>query len=118
VTSWLWFVVWLSVGALVAIGLVSLGPLALLPALLITLAVASSSAARRSAWGLASGIGVVSLLVAYVQREGPGTTCWRTATGGGCAEHLDPRPWLIAGVALLLLGLVAQMRITHTRDAD
>jgi hypothetical protein len=114
-TSWLWFVVWLLVGALVAIGLVSLGPLARLRAVLIALALASSSAARRSAWGLISGAGLVSLFVAYVQREGPGTTCWRTATGGGCDEHLDPRPWLVAGVALVLFGVVAQVLVERRR---
>src|SRR5215467_9949335 len=108
-TGWLWFVVWVAVGALVALGLVSLGLLALVPALLIALAVLSSTAARRSAWGLLSGAGLLSLVVAYIQREGPGTTCWRTATGGGCEEHLDPRPWLIVGLALFLFGVAAQL---------
>jgi len=117
VTGWLWFVVWLPVGALVAVGLVALGPIALLPAVLIALAIASSRAARRSVWGLVSGAGLVALLVAYIQREGPGTTCWRTATGGGCEEHLDPRPWLLAGMALLLLGFVAQL-LADRRRAD
>ena len=114
-TGWLWFVVWVAVGALVALGLVSLGLLALVPALLIALAVLSSSAARRSAWGLISGAGLLSLVVAYIQREGPGTTCWRTATGGGCEEHLDPRPWLVAGAALLLSGVVAQLLAERRR---
>jgi len=109
-TSWLWFVTWVAVGALVALGLVSLGLLALVPALLIAFAILlTSSAARRSAWGLLSGAGLLSLVVAYIQREGPGTTCWRTATGGGCEEHLDPRPWLIVGLALFLFGVAAQL---------
>jgi hypothetical protein len=115
VTSWLWFAVWVPVGALVGVGLISLGPLALLPAVLITVAITTSTAARRSACGLISGTGLVSLYVAYVQREGPGTTCWRTATGGGCEDHLDPRPWLVAGVALVVLGVVAQLLIDRRR---
>jgi hypothetical protein len=105
----MWFSLWVAVGALIALGVVSLGLLALGPPLLIALALTSSSAARRSAWGLLTGAGLLSLVVAYLQRDGPGTTCWRTATGGGCDQHLDPRPWLVVGVALVLFGLFAQL---------
>jgi hypothetical protein len=40
--------------------------------------------------------------VAWVQRDGPGTTCWHTATGGGCDQHLNPLPWLVIGIALFV----------------
>jgi hypothetical protein len=108
---WGWFVVWSLVGAVAAIGFISLGPLALLIAMFAGVSLVTSSRARRSAWGLLSGAGLISLLIAYLQRDGPGTTCYRTATGGGgCDEHLDPRPWLIVGVVLVVLGVVAQSR--------
>jgi hypothetical protein len=63
---------------------------------------------RRSAWGLLSGAGVILLVVAWVNRAGPGTTCWHTANGGGCDQHLTPIPWLIMGIALLAGGVLGQ----------
>jgi hypothetical protein len=50
--------------------------------------------------------------VAYVQRDGPGTTCWRTATSSGCDQHLNPIPWLVVGL-VLVAAVLAQ-----TRHAD
>ena len=108
-TGWGWFVVWLIAGLFGAIGLVALGWLALVPAVAISGALIASRTARHSAWGLLSGAGLIFLFVAYVQREGPGTTCWRTATASGCDEHLDPRPWLVAGAVLLIGGLAGQL---------
>jgi hypothetical protein len=67
----------------------------------------------RSAFGLLAGAGLLSLFVAYIQRDGPGTTCWHTATAGGCDQHLNPLPWLIVGITLVLTGLIAQTR--HNR---
>lgn len=104
------FWAWVLVGALGAIGLVSLGPIALGPAGVAATALSSSRTARRSASGLLTGAGLVSLLVAYLQRNGPGTTCWHTATGVGCADHLDPVPWLLAGIVLVLAGTVLHRR--------
>jgi hypothetical protein len=107
--GWGWFVVWLLAGLVGAIGLVSFGWLALGPAFAISGALIASRTARRSAWGLLSGAGLMFLFVAYVQRDGPGTTCWHTATASGCDQHLDPRPWLVAGVLLLIGGVVGQL---------
>jgi hypothetical protein len=110
---WLWFWAWAAVGAGGALGLVSLGPIALGPAIITGVALIRIPRARRSAIGLSAGAGLVCLFVAYVQRDGPGTTCWHTATTGGCDQHLNPIPWLIAGLILLLGALLAQSR--HTK---
>jgi hypothetical protein len=80
------------------------------PALLIGTLMASSPTARRSAFGLLSGAGLPLLLVAYAQRDGPGTTCYHTATTAGCDSHLNPVPWLLLGLALLVAGCVGQAR--------
>ncbi|MGH3075929.1 MAG: hypothetical protein ACRDQC_13420 [Gaiellales bacterium] len=61
----------------------------------------------RSALGAITGAGVPFLLVAYIQRKGPGTVCWHTATASGCDEYLDPRPWLVIGLLLTLGGIAA-----------
>jgi hypothetical protein len=90
--------------------MVSLGPLASLPALIAGVLMARSPTARQSAFGLLTGAGLPLLVVAYVQRKGPGTTCWHTATSAGCNEHLNPIPWLVLGLVLVGAGFVAQMR--------
>jgi hypothetical protein len=51
---------------------------------------ASRPAIRRSAFGLLSGVGVLLLYFAWLQRAGPGTTCRQTATASGCDQHLNP----------------------------
>jgi amino acid transporter len=104
--SWGWFWAWVVVGVASALGFVSLALLALVPALILGAVLATSRDARRSVMGVLTGQGLVLLFVAYVQRDGPGTTCWHTATASGCAEHLDPRPWLVLGSVLLLAGIV------------
>jgi hypothetical protein len=65
---------------------------------------------RRSAVGALAGAGLLCLLVAYVQRQGPGTSCWHTATASGCDQHLDPIPWLVVGLLLLVGAIVVQIR--------
>ena len=62
------------------------------------------------AWGVLSGVGLVLLFVAYVQRHGPGEYCHPIGTskfpGTECGDYMDPRPWLVAGIVLVLTGVV------------
>jgi hypothetical protein len=88
--------------------MVSFGPIALGPALIASGALSISHAARRSTFGLLAGAGLVFLFVAYVQRQGPGTTCWHTATAAGCDQHLNPIPWLLIGLLLLVAAILSQ----------
>ena len=101
---------WALVGLLAALGFVSLSVLALAPAVVTAVVLASRPVIRRSAFGLLSGMGVLLLVVAWVQRSGPGTTCWQTATASGCDQHLNPLPWLFGGVALLTAGVIGHAR--------
>lgn len=111
-SGWGWFVAWALLGAGAALGAVSLGPLLLLPVALIGVFLGSRAGARRSAFGLLTGAGALLLYAAWVQREGPGTTCWHTATASGCDGHLNPLPWLVVGVALVVAGFLAHVRRT------
>jgi hypothetical protein len=111
-TTCTWFWAWAVVGATAALGLVSLGPLALIPAVIAATALKRNASARRSAAGVLAGAGALSLYVAYVQRQGPGTTCWHTATATGCDQHLNPIPWLVVGLVLVIGGVLAQYRHT------
>ena len=73
--GWGWFVVWVLLGAAAALGFVSLGPLLLVPVLAFGAFLWTRPRVRRSAFGLLTGAGVLLLYVAWVQRDGPGTTC-------------------------------------------
>jgi hypothetical protein len=105
-----WFWAWANVGAARALGLISLGPIALVPALIAGVAMSRSRTGSQSALGLLVGLGLLSLFAAYVQRHGPGTTCWHTASASGCDQHLNPIPWLVAGIVLVVGGVIAQSR--------
>jgi hypothetical protein len=110
--GWGWFFVWALLGSAAALGSVSLGPLLLLPVVLVGLSLWTRPGVRRSAFGLLTGAGTLLLYVAWLQRDGPGTTCWQTATASGCDQHLNPLPWLVAGAALVVGGVVAHGRRT------
>lgn len=109
VNGWSWFVVWVLLGAAAAFGFISRLGL-LVPFLVLGAFLWTRPRVRRSALGLLTGAGVLLLYVAWVHRDGPGTICWHTATASGCDHRLNPLPWLVAGAALLVAGVVAQAR--------
>jgi hypothetical protein len=110
IVGWGWFCVWALIGAALALSVVSLGPLGLVLTAAAALFVRfRRPASWRYAFGLLSGIGALLLVVAWLQRDGPGTTCWHTATSSGCDEHLNPLPWLALGIAFSLAGIVGQV---------
>lgn len=109
--GWGWFFVWALLGSASAVASVSLGPLLGLPTIVAgVLLWRLRSDARGAAVGLLTGAGALLLYVAWLQRDGPGTTCWHTATASGCDQHLNPLPWLVAGTALVAAGFVAYAR--------
>lgn len=105
-----WFWAWAFLGFAAALGFVSLGVLVLAPVAVAGALMASRPAVRRSAFGFLSGIGLLLVFVAWIQRAGPGTTCWQTATASGCDQHLNPLPWLLLGLALFIAGVAAHAR--------
>ena len=105
-----WFAAWLAAGAALAFSIVDLPTFGVLLLPFAVVGVVLLVARRhfdRSAWGLPCGIGLLSLYVAYVQRKGPGVVTWHTATASGADTYLDPRPWLVAGLLLVLVGIGA-----------
>jgi hypothetical protein len=114
--TWSAFFVWAFFGLVAAFGLLIFGGLGLLPILLGVWFAATRPLLRRSWFGLLSGVGATLLYVAYVQRRGPGTTCWHTARAAGCDEYLNPWPWLLAGAAFVVIGLIAQVGRLRARS--
>ena len=105
-----WFAVWLVVGvalAFSAVAVLSLGVFVFPFAVAAVVLLIVRHHFDRSAWGLLCGIGLLSLYVAWVQRQGPGTVSWHTATASGTDTWMDPRPWLVAGLLLIVAGVVA-----------
>jgi hypothetical protein len=108
-----WFAAWVLVGCALTLSAVSLGPLLAIPATGIAVLMLRRPAARRSAYGALIGVGLLLLFVAYVNRQGPGSTCWQDGTTMGCGEHLNPLPWLLLGVAFVVGGFVADRLRRH-----
>ena len=102
-----WFLTWVGVGVGFALGVSALGLIAVPLALVVTVLLVVFGHADRSALGILVGMGLLSLYVAYVQRKGPGTVSWHTTTASGADQYLDPRPWLVAGIALVAAGVAA-----------
>lgn len=96
---------WAVGGAALALGIASLpsiGMFVLLGAVVIL--VAAGVVTRGSGWPLLlAGAALPLLWVAWLHRRGPGWVTYETDSGGGGAELLDPVPWLLAGVGLLVL---------------
>jgi hypothetical protein len=109
------FWAWAVVGCALAFGAVSLGPLLLVPVAILAVVMASRTS-RGSAFGLLTGVGLLLLFVSYVNREGPGTTCWQHGTASGCDDHLNPLPWLVLGLGLVVAGIGA-FALTRARRA-
>ena len=91
-----WFWAWAAVGFAGALSVVSfIGLLLIVPVLVAAWLMASRPAARRSAKGLITGVGALVLFIAFVQRSG---------------DAVNPLPWAVGGVALFIVGVVAQQR--------
>jgi hypothetical protein len=110
-----WFLAWAGIGVGLALGISALGLFAVPLALVVAILLIVRRHADRSALGLLAGMGLLALYVAYVQRKGPGTVYWHTATASGADQYLDPRPWLVAGLLLIAVGVVAFLR-AHRRS--
>ena len=108
--GWYWASV--PVGTTVALAVIVFPTVGLGGVILIAALLSVSKCARQATLGLVTGAGLPLLFVAYVNRAGPGTTCYRTVTSAGCDQHLNPLPWLIVGVILLVGALLAQGRHT------
>jgi len=100
-----WFVAWVGVGIGFGLGVSVIGVFAVPLALAVTVLLVVFHHADRSALGIFVGVGLLSLYVAYVQRKGPGTVTWHTATASGSDQYLDPRPWLVMGIVLVVVGV-------------
>ena len=111
---WVSFTAWAALGCVAVLGTLSVQVFIAPLAAVVVLALIARHIVSRAAFGLFTGIGAACLLVAYLNRRGPGLVAWHTATSAGADEYLDPRPWLAAGLAFAAIGLAAFL--WHRRD--
>ena len=114
--GWLAFLAWMAVGFGIVFGFFLFSVFVLAAAVLVGVLAALQPGLRRGALGLLAGAGAIFLWVAWVQRRGPGTVYWHTATASGSDQYLDPRPWLAAGVVLVVGGVAAHVWLTARRQ--
>lgn len=106
--DWSWFALWCLIGGVGAVAALAVfSPAVLIVPLLVALGgfMATRPGPRAGVPGLISGLGIPALVVAWLNRGGPGTRCWTSATGGGCDQLLDPWPWLLVGLAFCAAGV-------------
>ena len=107
-SGWIWFASWAVVGAAYAFGLLgvlSIGMFVLPCALLATWYLARRRHSLHGVFGVLSGVGVPLLVLAFLNRHGPGMVCG----GMKCEQQFSPWPWLIAGMLFVLLGAAGQV---------
>ncbi len=101
---------WAVVGATSGLGVVALlsfGPLLLAVGLVMTVIGARSARRRnRSAFLVLAGAGVAPLLLAWLNREGPGTVCDVAGPVTSCSETYSPLPFLVVAGLLVVTGAV------------
>ena len=113
--DWLLFTGWLLTGAcylLALLAVLSIGPFIIPIPVVGTVVLATRRESRRGLPGLVSSASLPLFLLAYLNRQGPGTYCTTSATGGSCTEGLL-NPWLLlaAGLLILAAGVTLFLRI-------
>lgn len=105
-------VAWAVVGATVGLGVVSLltwGIVLLVAAAALTgiLVWRTTPHSTEIVLGGATGLAVVSLFVAWLNRHGPGEVCVRTAGEGlACVEEWSPWPFVVLAVVIVAAGVL------------
>ena len=113
--TWAGFTLFALIGAGFILGFLTLSVLFVVPIVVAVVVMVVRPNVLKSSVGLVTGAGSVLIYVAYVQRRGPGTVCWQTATASGCEEYLNPWPWLVVGVVLVIAGILTHVsRIRRT----
>jgi hypothetical protein len=112
---WLWAIVGVGLG----LGVSVIGLFTVPASLLIAILLLTRTRLRGSAYGVLVGIGIPLLVVAFLNREGPGTVCHSFDGGRGmqCDDLYDPRKWATLGLAFIVAGVLAQLLTGRPRAA-
>ncbi len=110
--------VWFGLGGLMSLlSMLSIGPVVLIATMAVGVPFAIRLGDRLvAAWpGLGVGAAGPFLLVAWLNRAGPGTVCHRTATSVSCGDYWNPWPFLVVGLVLGVGGVLAFLALADGR---
>jgi hypothetical protein len=114
------FLGWTAVGAGMVLGLLTILTIGILvlPATALLAGFLAWRRRSRPAWpGMLTGLGLVPLYVAYLNRGGPGTAARPSALSGSCMQEMSPWPWVAAGLCLAGAGTVLGLVLRRSRAA-
>lgn len=107
--AWWAYPLWAFTGVLLGFGyagLLSIGIFLLgLAAILVVIGLVLPGSRNSAAFLVVAGLGAAPLFIARLNVGGPGTMCSPQPNPTHCAELWDPLPFLLAGVALVVLGV-------------
>lgn len=109
---------WAGVAILLCLALLTpftIGPIAALLACPVLVVLLRRHGADGAAVAALVGAGALPLVIAYLNRHGPGDFCTRTASSESCEEQWSPWPWAAVGVALIVVGVVGCVRLRNGR---
>ncbi len=110
---------WVLVGATVGIGIVgilSIGVFFLLVGAVLASVGLSSKRLRTPAIAMAvAGLAIGPLMIAWLNREGPGMICETSGPGTSCAERWSPWPFLVVGAMLVVAGVALTVVVARSR---
>jgi hypothetical protein len=116
VRTWPFFA-WAVVGAGLCLALVTVWTIGIFVLPLVIAAVvgllAWGGSRTIAAVGVVSGLGLVPLYLAFLNRGGPGDICSSSAGGQSCITEWSPWPWLIAGILLVCGGAILFAWLRH-----
>lgn len=84
------------------------------PIALLLLVVCATVFKSRGVAGLPAGIGILALLLAFLNRRGPGEYC---SAPQSCGYYFDPSPFLLLGVAAIILSVFIQSTLSHHKPS-
>lgn len=114
------FLGWTAVGAGMVLGVLTILTIGILvlPATALLAGFLAWRRPSRQAWpGLLTGLGLVPLYVAYLNRGGPGNVCTTTALSESCMQERSPWPWVAVGLGLAGAGTVLGLVLRRSRAA-
>jgi len=103
------FAAWCVIGAGLCFGVLSMltiGPFVLLLTLFLCALLLHRLEFGWGMGGLLTGAAAPLLYVAWLNRDGPGEVCTRTATSLSCDEEWSPWPFVAVAAALVVAGVV------------
>ena len=114
------FLGWTTVGAGIVLGvltILTIGILVLSASALLAGFLAWRRPSRQAWPGLLTGLALIPLYVAYLNRGGPGTVCTTTTLNESCMQEMSPWPWVAAGLGLAGAGTVLGLVLRRSRAA-